>query len=67
MQCLQIKAMAPVANGDDRFRLVVSDGDNYVQTMLALQANHVVHSGKLVRGCIVRVKQYTPNNLKGKK
>lgn len=67
LQCLQIKQMAPNPAGDERYRLVLSDGTHYVQTMLALQANHVVHDGKLVRGCIVRLKQYTPNNHKGKK
>ncbi|TQV90333.1 hypothetical protein V2A60_004290 [Cordyceps javanica] len=66
MQCLQVKQMAPSAQGGDRYRLVMSDGQHYVQTMLATQANHVVHDEKLVRGCIARVKQYTPNNLKGK-
>jgi replication factor A1 len=67
MQCLQVKQMAPSAQSGDRYRLVMSDGQYYVQTMLATQANHVVHDGKLVRGCFARVKQYTPNNLKGKK
>ncbi|KAK7393968.1 Replication factor A protein 1 [Neonectria punicea] len=66
MQCLQVKQMAPSAQGGDRYRLVMSDGRHYVQTMLATQANSAVHDGKLVRGCFVRVKQYTPNNLKGK-
>lgn len=66
-QCLQIKQMQPSAQGGDRYRLVISDGEHYVQTMLATQANHVVADGKLVRGCMIRVKQYTPNNLKGKK
>ncbi|KAH6986021.1 hypothetical protein BKA56DRAFT_516451 [Ilyonectria sp. MPI-CAGE-AT-0026] len=66
MQCLQVKQMAPSAQGGDRYRLVMSDGGHYVQTMLATQANRHVHDGKLVRGCFVRVKQYTPNNLKGK-
>ncbi|KAI1013011.1 hypothetical protein LB503_001771 [Fusarium chuoi] len=66
LQCLQVKQMAPSAQGGDRFRLVMSDGQHYVQTMLATQANHVVHDNKLVRGCIARIKQYTPNNLKGK-
>lgn len=41
--------------------------DHYVQTMLATQASHVVHDGKLVRGCIVRVKSYQANSVKGKK
>lgn len=67
MQCLQVKQMAPSAQSGDRYRLVMSDGQYYVQTMLATQANHVVKDGKLVRGCFARVKQYTPNNLKGKK
>lgn len=66
MQCLQVKQMAPSAQSGDRYRLVMSDGQHYVQSMLATQANHVVHDGKLVRGCLARVKQYTPNNLKGK-
>ncbi|EGR53134.1 replication factor A-like protein [Trichoderma reesei QM6a] len=66
MQCLQIKQMAPSGQGGDRYRLVMSDGVNYVQTMLATQANHVIHDNKLERGCLTRVKQYTPNNLKGK-
>ncbi|PFH60253.1 hypothetical protein XA68_11240 [Ophiocordyceps unilateralis] len=66
MQCLQVKKMIPSAQGGDRYRLVMSDGDHYVQTMLATQANHVVQDGKLERGCLARVRQYTPNNLKGK-
>ncbi|RDA91313.1 hypothetical protein CP533_1578 [Ophiocordyceps camponoti-saundersi (nom. inval.)] len=66
MQCLQIKKMAPSAQGGDRYRLVMSDGVHYVQTMLATQANHVVQDGKLDRGSLARVKQCTPNNLKGK-
>jgi replication factor A1 len=41
--------------------------NNYVQCMLATQANHVVHDNKLVRNCIVRVKQYQANAVKGKK
>ena len=67
MQCLQLKKMDNTAQGADRWRVVLSDGNHYVQSMLAAQANHVVHDGKLVRGCLVRLKQYTPNNLKGKK
>ena len=51
----------------ERFRLVLSDMNNYVQCMLATQANHVVHENKLVRNCIVRVKQYQANAVKGKK
>jgi replication factor A1 len=70
MQCLQIKTLESKAGpggGPERFRVVLSDVKNYVQCMLATQANHVVHDGKLVRGCIVRLKSYQANAVKGKK
>lgn len=67
LQILQVKQMAPSGQAGERWRLVVSDGQHYCQTMLATKANHVVHDGKLQRGCLARVKQYQPNNLKGKK
>lgn len=35
--------------------------------MLATQANHVIHDGLLQRGCIVRIKSYQANEVKGKK
>ena len=69
-QCLQVKPLGnqqPGGTGGERYRVVLSDMDQYVQTMLATQASHVVHDGKLVRGCIVRVKSYQANSVKGKK
>jgi len=35
--------------------------------MLATQANHVIHDAKLVRNCIVRIKSYQANAVKGKR
>lgn len=70
LQCLQIKPLAAQPNGagtgGDRYRIVLSDIRNYVQCMLATQANHVIHDGHLVRGCIVRIKSYQANLVKGK-
>lgn len=70
LQCLQIKTLEAKAGGpvaSDRYRIVLSDINNYVQCMLATQANHVVHDGLLQRGCIVRMRQYQAQSLKGKK
>lgn len=70
LQCLQIKPLAAQPNaaaGSERYRVVLSDVKNYVQCMLATQANHVVHDGKLQRGSILRVKSYQANSVKGKK
>lgn len=69
LQCLQIKPLPanPAGGGPERYRVVLSDIRNYVQCMLATQANHVIHDNQLQRGCIVRVKSYQPNSVKGKK
>ncbi|KAF3005553.1 Replication factor A protein 1 [Neopestalotiopsis sp. 37M] len=69
LQCLQIKPLAagPAGgNSAERYRVVLSDVSNYVQCMLATQANHVIHDNSLVRGCIVRIKSYQANSVKGK-
>jgi len=33
----------------------------------AAEAGHVVHEGKLRKGCFVRLKEYQTNNAKGKR
>ncbi|KAI0896750.1 replication factor-a protein [Annulohypoxylon nitens] len=70
LQCLQIKPLPAQQNGagqsTERFRVVLSDTVNYVQCMLATQANHVIHDGSLVRGALVRVKSYQANMVKNK-
>ncbi len=71
LQCLQIKPLAvQMANGQPappRYRVVMSDLRNYIQCMLATQITHVVTEGKIARGNLVRIKEYQPNNVKGKK
>lgn len=44
-----------------------SDIDNYVQSMLASQANWTVQEGKLKKGCFIRLKQFSANIVKGKR
>ncbi|KAG5292741.1 replication factor [Histoplasma ohiense] len=67
VQCVQVKPLPPQPNSPERFRAVFSDITNYVQTMLATQANHYVTSGQLVRGCFVRLKSFQANMVKGKR
>jgi len=66
-QCVQLKPMGGGANGVERFRLVWSDIRNYIQSMLATQLNHLVNEGKLKRGSFVRLKQFTQQEVKGKR
>ncbi|KAB8230543.1 hypothetical protein BDV23DRAFT_38979 [Aspergillus alliaceus] len=67
VQCVQIKPLPPQQNNQERYRAVFSDISNYVQTMLATQANRFVTSGQLRKGCFVRLKAFQANSVKGKK
>ncbi|CAI6100091.1 unnamed protein product [Clonostachys chloroleuca] len=67
LQCLQIKPMASGAQGgQERYRLVLSDGRHFVQAILATQSNHVIHEGQLQVRSFARIKEYTTQNLKEK-
>ncbi|KIW03005.1 uncharacterized protein PV09_05663 [Verruconis gallopava] len=70
VQCLQIKALQskqPAQDGLDRYRLILSDIDNFIQSMLATQLNDMVISGELKKGCLLRLNAYQPNLVKDKK
>ncbi|MCJ1429364.1 Replication factor A protein 1 [Sticta canariensis] len=67
LQCVQIKPLAGQQGSVERFRVVLSDIDSFVQCMLATQVCHVVHEGKLRKGCFVRLKSFQANEVKGKK
>ncbi|KAF2639903.1 replication protein-like protein A 70 kDa DNA-binding subunit [Massarina eburnea CBS 473.64] len=69
MQCVQIKTMDARAgeSGPQRFRVVLSDIRNFIQTMIATSANDIVLSGRLKKGSIVRLLRFNPQNVKDKK
>lgn len=69
-------------NPVQRFRVVLSDIRNFIQTMVAtsrsqphhaelnqlsLAANEIVTSGQLKKGSIVRLLKYNPQRVKDKK
>ncbi|KAF2271683.1 replication protein-like protein A 70 kDa DNA-binding subunit [Westerdykella ornata] len=70
LQCVQIKAMEPKqneANPVQRYRVVLSDVRNFIQTMLVPTINEIITSGKLRKGSIVRLLKYSPQQVKDKK
>jgi replication factor A1 len=56
----------PQGQGQERYRLVLSDIKSYVQCMLATQLNHLVHDGLLQRGAIIRMTSHQAQHLKGR-
>ena len=67
LQCVQVKAIAAQPGSPERYRVVFSDINNFVQSMLATQVNHVVQENKLRKGCFVRLKQFQANSVKGRR
>lgn len=66
VQCVQIKPMQAGANGQERYRVVFNDTVNFIQSMIAQQANWIVHEGKLKKGSLCRLKQFQANSVKDK-
>ncbi|KAH9282620.1 Replication protein A 70 kDa DNA-binding subunit [Echinococcus granulosus] len=50
--------------GQNRYRLLLSDGvKSHSFAMLATQLNHLVETGKLLNGSIIRLKKFVCNNV----
>jgi replication factor A1 len=64
VQCVQIKPMAPGAQGQERYRVVWNDTVNFIQSMITQQANWIVTEGKLKKGSLCRLKQFQANMVK---
>lgn len=69
-QILSIKKIAATTapgNPGDRYRLIVSDGVNYAQAMLATQKRPLIESGEMEKNCIVRITQYASNAVQNRR
>ncbi|OJD36993.1 replication factor-a protein [Diplodia corticola] len=66
LQCVQIKHMDNKA-GEERYRIVLSDMDNFIQSMLAQQMNHIITSGQMKKNDMVRLKSFQPQIIKDRK
>lgn len=54
-------------NGQDRFRLQVSDGKHYFSGMLATQMNPIALSGQLDKFCVIQMNEYIMNVVQDKR
>ena len=52
--------------GQDRYRIIISDGTHYVQGMMATQLNAIMGEN-LQNYNIIRINEYMNNNVKGKR
>lgn len=61
------KMSASGTSTSDRWRLVLSDGRHFSQSMLATQQNEMIESGELQEGCLIRLMDYIVNVVHNKK
>lgn len=54
------------SGSQDRFRIILSDGVNFMQGLLATQCNDVVHSNQLQNESIIRLQKFVKNEVSGR-
>jgi Replication factor-A protein 1, N-terminal domain len=70
LQVLAVKKLAATnaaVTNTERWRIVLSDGEHFIQSMLATQLNHMIANNEIQKGVLVKLTQYTTNKMKEKK
>ena len=69
VQLLSIKKVANArdASTPDRYRIIVSDGVQFIQAMLATQLNDLVETNQIRRNVIVRLTKFAAQNISAKR
>ncbi len=70
VQVLDVKKIQPnpgQAMASERFRLIISDGVNFQQAMLATQLNGLVTSNQIAPNCLIALQEFICNDVQNKK
>jgi replication factor A1 len=66
-QVIQFLSVKKVTGGNDRYRLIISDGIHFIQAMLATQCNGMVEEGTITRFTVALVERASCNLVQGKR
>ncbi|KAL7536539.1 hypothetical protein ACHAXR_007220, partial [Thalassiosira sp. AJA248-18] len=61
VQCIHLKKIDK--GGEERWKVILSDGTNFLSGMCATQLNHLVHSGTISQHCILQVNDFIVNTM----
>jgi replication factor A1 len=68
LQILSIKKVgASAATAADRYRVIVSDGEHFLQAMLATQLNKLVEDEEIGKNTIIVIDKFTCNFVQDKR
>jgi len=67
VQVLTVKSVGSAGQGaNDRFRMILSDGQTILQAMLATQLNHLLNDHSIQKNTVIRIKRMSANMVQGK-
>eukprot|EP00118_Oscarella_pearsei_P026443 m.309911 g.309911 ORF g.309911 m.309911 type:complete len:619 (+) comp48548_c0_seq1:47-1903(+) len=61
------KIQSPGGNAQDRYRLIISDGDSTLNSMMATQLNSLILNDEVERFAVLRLTKYVSNEVSGRK
>ncbi|WOO77315.1 Replication factor A protein 1 [Vanrija pseudolonga] len=68
LQALSVKRIsAPGASGQDRYRVILSDGSYFIQSMLATQLNNLVEDKSLDKNVVIKLTNFVTNSVQNRK
>ncbi len=69
VQLLSFKKIPPTGGPTnvDRYRVIVSDGEHFVQSMLATQLNNLVEEDLIAKCTIAIIEKFSVNLVQGKR
>jgi replication factor A1 len=71
VQFLSIKQVTPTTSFSntalDRYRIIISDGEHFLQAMLATQLNPLVHDNSIGKNTVAIIDKLTCNFMQGKR
>ncbi|CAM8901177.1 unnamed protein product [Rhodiola kirilowii] len=63
LQIFDLKMVSTPQSAVDRYRAILSDGTHLQHAMLATQKNYLVSEGRVKKGTVVRMTEYSVNNI----
>lgn len=67
VQIIDVKKISNPKNNSERYRLVISDGQHYQQSMLATQLNHMVTDGPIKEYCVIQLTEFICSEVANRK
>ncbi|KAI8136441.1 replication factor-A protein [Fennellomyces sp. T-0311] len=67
LQVINVKSIQGQNSSTTRYRVILSDGDNYMQAMLCSALGHLGEEGAIPRGSIIRLTECNVSNINNRK